>query len=58
VTLPTFAAARRAAAAPLLLSAGQQSTDVLPAGHSAANPQQRCVNDGTEWQTNGRPTVT
>jgi len=38
VTLPAFAAAHRAAEAPLLLSAGQQSIDVLPAGRSAANP--------------------
>jgi len=38
VTLPAFAATRRAAAAPLLMSAGQQSIDVLSAGHSAANP--------------------
>jgi len=43
VTLPSFAAARRAAEAPLLLSAGQQSMDVLSAGHSAAHPQQRRV---------------
>jgi len=38
VTLPAFVAARRAAETPLLLSAGQQSIDVLPAGHSASNP--------------------
>jgi len=43
VTLPSFAAARRAAEVPLLLSAGQQSIDVLSAGHSAAHPQQRRV---------------
>jgi len=48
VTLPAFAAVRRAAQAPLLLSAGPQSIDIVPAGRSAANPQQRRVNDGTE----------
>jgi len=45
VTLPTFAAERRAAvrqaaAAPLLLGTGRAATDryLLPAGHTAANP--------------------
>ena len=69
VALPAFVAERRAAA-PLLLSAGaccsvaQQSIDryLVPAGHPAANPQQRRANDKTgghiKRRTNGRPTVT
>jgi len=40
VALPAFAVERRPAA-PLLLCAGQQSIDILPAGRSAENPQQR-----------------
>jgi len=44
VTLSTFAAERRAAA-PLLLSAGHAAIDryLLPAGSTAANPQQQSV---------------
>ena len=48
--MPVFAAERRAAA-PLLLSAGQQIDRYhLPAEHSAANPQKW----RGEWQTDGR----
>jgi len=43
VILLAFAAERRAAA-PLLLSAcGRAAIDLLPAGHTAANPQQQCA---------------
>ena len=31
---------------------------LLPAGRLAVNPQQRRANDGTDRQTDGRPTVT
>jgi len=55
VALHAFAAARRAAA-PLLLTAGRAAIDryLLPAGRTAANPQQRRANDGTNGETGGQ----
>jgi len=56
MTLPAFAAERRAAA-PLLLTAGRAAIDryLLPAGRTAANPRQRSA-AGELWdrQTDGR----
>ena len=54
--LLAFAAERRAAA-PLPLTAGSAAINryLLPAGRTAANPQQRQVNDGTKGHTNARP---
>jgi len=59
VTLPAFAAKRRVAA-PLLLNAGRAAIDryLVPAGPTAANPQQWRANDGTDKQTDGRPNTT
>jgi len=60
MTLPAFAAERRAAA-PLLLAAGRAAIDrcLLPAGRTAANPRQRSA-AGELWdrRTDGRTTVT
>jgi len=60
VTLLAFAAERRAAA-PLLLSADRAAIDryILPAGHTAANLQQRNA-AGKLWdrRTDGLPSVT
>jgi len=53
MTLPAFAAARRAAAQLLLTAAVQQSIDLLAAESRSANPQQRRAN-GTDRQTDAR----
>jgi len=56
VTLLAFAAHRRAAEAPLLLSAGRAATDryLLPAGPTAANPPHTdAAVDRLDRQTDG-----
>jgi len=58
MTLPAFAAERRAAA-PMLLGAGAVDRYVLPAGRSAANPPHAAASDErwgrqTDRETDGR----